>query len=127
MNPHWQSVIAEIPWFLPRGEIAEVEASQPPGAFESVSPDFRRLFPQLEQLLREAYVTLIKLADRSYQLYSWSCRDGGTCGWLSLPPSSDPPPSLYAEHRVLMTSFGGIVERSNEPNWWLRNHNDALT
>ncbi len=26
-----------------------------------------------------------------------------------------------------MRSFGGIVERQNEPEWWLVNHNDALT
>ncbi len=49
-------------------------------------------------------------------------------GWLSLPPSADPPRSLFAEHRELLASFGGVVERFNEPeDTWLLNLNDALT
>jgi hypothetical protein len=35
--------------------------------------------------------------------------------------------SRHRDHRVLLTSFGGIVERSNEPESWIINHNDVLT
>jgi hypothetical protein len=53
--------------------------------------------------------------------------DGFDCGWLSPMPSPDPPRSLHPDHRVLLRSFGGIVERSYEPSWWVLNHNDVLT
>jgi hypothetical protein len=49
------------------------------------------------------------------------------CDWLSPAPPANPPTSLYADHQTLLASFGGIVERSNEPTWWILNHNDALT
>lgn len=49
-------------------------------------------------------------------------------GWLSLLPLADPPRNLFAEHRELLASFGGVVERFNEPEGsWLLNHNAVLT
>jgi hypothetical protein len=54
--------------------------------------------------------------------------DGTSCSWLSSLPSPDPPHSLHPDHRILLRSFGGIIERSNEPKWWwILNHNDVLT
>src|SRR5258708_6977642 len=49
-------------------------------------------------------------------------------GWLCLPPTESTPRNIHDEHRELLASFGGIVERFNEPeDTWLLNLNDALT
>ena len=127
MNHDWQLFIKDISWFLKPGEVAEVGAAQPPGSWTPASPEFGQLFPQLEQLLREAFVTAVSVSGTSYELYRWSRREGGNCGWLSLLPSSNPPSSLYPQHHILLSSFGGIIERFNESTWWVLNHNDALT
>jgi antitoxin HigA-1 len=91
----------------------------PRGNSSSCSPSF-------ERLLSKACVTPVFVADAQYRLFTWSRRDGVGCG-LSPLPSTDPPSCLFAQHRILLASFGGIVERSNEPDWWIANHNDALT
>jgi hypothetical protein len=43
-------------------------------------------------------------------------------------PKADIPNDIHGNHMELLNSFGGIIERFNEPdNTWLLNHNDALT
>ena len=127
MNPHWDDFIAEVPWFLDHGTVVKVGASKPPGSWEPASVAFGALFPNLEQLLKEAFVASIDLDGSGYVLFTWQRKDDSFCSWLSPAPSIVPPTSLYANHQVLLASFGGIVERSNEPTWWVLNHNDALT
>jgi len=112
---------------LANGKVLEVGESSPAGAWAPFSPEFEQLFPELDLVLRKACVTSIVLDGAKYHLFSWVDRDGISCSWLSPEASVDPPVSVFAEHRVLLTSFGGIVERSHEPDWWLVDHNDALT
>ena len=124
---HWEELLDAVPWFLEEGQVAEVGRSAAPGAWRPVSADFSRLFPRLDALLRTASVTPIGLSGRSHQLFSWSHADGYSCAWLAPAPSADPAAQLHPDHRTLLRSFGGIVERSNDPAWWLLNHNEALT
>jgi len=127
LNSHWDDFIAMVPWFLDHNTTVKVGASKPPGSWEPASVAFTALFPTLEQLLKEAFVASIDLDGSAYLLFTWQRKDDSFCSWLSPAPSIDPPTSLYADHQVLLASFGGIVERSNEPTWWVLNHNDALT
>jgi hypothetical protein len=127
VNQHWEGFIEEISWFLQRDQIVEVEASLPPGSWTAASPEFDQFFPELYGVLREAIVTPVAVAGVGYQLYTWLRRDGSRCCWLSPLASPAPPPSLHPDHSILLRSFGGIVERSNEPDWWILNHNDVLT
>jgi hypothetical protein len=126
VNQHWKKFIEDVPWVLARGKTAEVGDLSPPGSFVPASREFEQLFPELQRLLSKACVTPVIVADAQYRLFTWSRRDGAGCGWLSPLPSTDPPSCLFAQHRILLASFGGIVERSNEPDWWIANH-DALT
>jgi hypothetical protein len=127
MNEHWQRFIEEITWFLEPGQTAEVDISLPPGSWSPASSEFENLFPEACRILRAAIVTEVAVVDVRYQLYTWLRADRSSCSWLSPAPSPDPPRSLHPDHRVLLRSFGGIVERSNEPSWWVLNHNDVLT
>jgi hypothetical protein len=131
MNQHWDQFIEDVSWFLHDGKIAEVGAARPPGTWKPASSDFEQLFPELDRLLRGAFVTSVAVAEARYELYAWLRSDGASCGWLSPLRSADPPSSVHPDHRVLLASFGGIVERSNqldeEEEWWILNHNDVLT
>jgi hypothetical protein len=127
VNQCWEKFIESVPWLLKRGQTAEVEDSQPAGSWVAASSDFDRLFPELSLILHSAVVTCVMAGGRRYHLYTWLRPDGCACDWLSPLPSADPMCSLHPDHRVLLTSFGGIVERSNEPEWWILNHNDVLT
>lgn len=48
--------------------------------------------------------------------------------WLSPPPCHEPSPALCQQHRTLLSEFGGIAARANEPKaTWLLNTNGSLT
>ena len=123
----WERFLEAVPWLVPDDQDAEVGATEPPGGWTAASAEFATLFPELEGLLRKAFATPVAFGGNRYRLLSWPLGDGESCAWLSPLPSPAPFASLHADHRVLLGSFGGIVERSNEPSWWLLNHNDVLT
>jgi hypothetical protein len=125
-NAYWEDFLRSAPWFLQRGQ-AEVGSAAPPGAWTPASGEFGTLFPDLQRLLRRAFVSSVAVASAQYQLYSWPRTGGGSCSWLSPLPPGQLPPGLYPDHRILLASFGGIVERSDEPESWILNHNDVLT
>jgi hypothetical protein len=86
------------------------------------------LFPHLRKLLAKASVTDVSVNSARYELLAWDSRDGHRLGWLCPPPSENAPYNLHDDHKKLLVSFGGIVERFNEPeDTWLLNLNDALT
>jgi hypothetical protein len=126
-NPAWEEFLEAVPWFLQDDQVAEVGVSAPPGTWSPAAPEFSLLFPELEGLLQEAVVTPLALSGTRYQLYSWVRAEGDSCAWLSPLPAPEPSTPLHPHHRILLSSFGGIVERSNDPSWWLLNHNEVLT
>src|SRR6266568_5950673 len=64
VKEHWEQFIEEISWFLGRGQIAEVEASLPPGSWTAPSHEFDQFFPALYRVLREAIVTPVAVSWR---------------------------------------------------------------
>ncbi len=121
----WAAFIESVPWFLNRD--AAVEFS-PPRTRDALSPSVASLFPQLERLLSESQITDVVVNGLRYELLAWDSPNGDRLGWLCLPPSKGVPRNLHVDHKKLLESFGGIVERFNEPeDTWLLNMNDALT
>jgi hypothetical protein len=126
MNQHWAQFLDAVPWFLDPGETGHAGDTAPPGAWTPQSPEFARLFPKLTAVLSQAHVTPVSSTRGEFLLYGWPRRDA-RYAWMCLPPGADDVASLHPQHRILLASFGGIVERANEPSWWLLNHDDALT
>jgi hypothetical protein len=127
LSLHWDHFAAAVPWILDHDTTVTIGPSHSPGYWEPASGAFSQLFPALERALKRAFVAPIDLDGGLYVLFTWQRNDGGFCSWLSPAPSANPPTSLYPDHQTLLASFGGIVERSNEPTWWVLNHNDVLT
>ena len=126
-NVYWQQFLASAPWFLQRGQTSEAGTAAPPESWAPTSEEFAQLFPAMQEVLREAFVSPVAVEGRRYQLLSWPRVGGRSCSWLSPLPPARPPAGLHPAHRVLLASFGGIVERSNEPETWIVNHNEVLT
>ena len=121
----WNAFTESVPWFLDMQQAVTVEDSRP-GL--TVSAAFQECFPVLSSLLNRAKVTGVTIDSARYDLLGWNSHDGFRVGWLC-PALGDPAPNnLVEEHRLLLSEFGGISERFNEPeDTWLLNHNEALT
>jgi hypothetical protein len=125
MQDDWDSFVTSAPWFV-RGK--ERMAKLVPLPARSLAPGTASLFPHLGLLMQCASVTGVTTDRGHYELFGWTRSDGKRFGWLCLPPSLAPPTDLHEAHRALLRSFGGIVDRFNEPDdTWLLNHWDALT
>jgi hypothetical protein len=128
MSQHWNQFTAAVPWFPPKGVTAEAGPDSPPGAWSPASSDFVRLFPRLTALLRSAARTSVNIGADPYDLYSWRFPDGVERAWLVPRSSPGPADRLFPDHRTLLQSFGGIVERSNDvEDSWLLNQGEVLT
>jgi hypothetical protein len=123
---HWRAFLEDVPWFLDPGETAEVHASIAPGAW-AASDGMQESFPALCELLRAAELTYLTVKSAPHVLFTWDA-EASPRSWLCRAPSSDPPPNIYPAHATLLRSFGGIVDRANEPeDTWLLNNNEVLT
>jgi hypothetical protein len=121
----WAAFTEAVPWFLNRDAALAVARRRESRALSSIAAT---LFPQLAELLSMASVTDVSVNGARYDLLAWDSSEGDRLGWLCLPPSANAPDNLHADHRKLLASFGGIIERFNEPeDTWLLNLNDALT
>jgi hypothetical protein len=129
----WDAFVKSVTWFA-RGR--EQSANLVPLPTRGLATEAAELFPNLDLLLRSASVTEVSVEtgrrrtrSRSrYELHGWARSDGKRFGWLCMPRSEVLSAPLYEDHRTLLRSFGGIVERFNQPDdTWLLNLNDALT
>ena len=125
----WNDFTADITWLISEGDKVEVSPSQMAydGLFHPTDA-FVGTFPILSQLLNLARVTEVQINGRLYYLYGWTDVFGYSLGWQCLPPD---PTGDYGDflpdHALLLTCFGGILERWHEPLTWLLNLNSALT
>ena len=121
----WDKFIDSVPWFLDTD--AEVSVSRPHDGVR-LPPAEARTYPVLATLLAQSRVTPVSINNDSHQLLTWNAIDGYRIGWLCRQPGRDMPEDIHPEHATLSQSFGGIIERFNEPEGtWLLNHNEVLT
>jgi hypothetical protein len=119
MNDCWQSFLFDSSLSDDVARRARVSHAEPPGAWAPNSADFSVRFPALEGLLRQAFVSHVRLGHDEFRLFSWRLRDGVFSGWLSPLPSNRNNPALHPDHMILLESFGGIKEYANSPdNSW---------
>ena len=126
MNAHWQSFTEDVPWFFSGTERTVVGRLTPPGGWR-LPNTIASTFPHLAELLATAYTSNVEIDSRDYVLFSWES-ENGISTWLSPRASSSPPRDVLPAHRSLLATFGGIVERTGEPeSTWLLNTNESLT
>ncbi len=122
----WELFASDVPWAIDSvATIVTHEPRQGYGLTEAASA----IFPPLNHLLETARVTPVLLDGTPLELLAWDAADGDRFGWLCRSAPGTVPAALHRDHRLLLASFGGIVERFYEPqeSWWLLNHNEALT
>lgn len=122
----WDAFIESVPWFT-NADTSRVTVFDTKAGY-SLSRIATSTFPTLSKLLAKSEHTPVVIENIEYDLLAWDSNDGYRVGWLCLPPPSEIPDSLFPCHADLLSAFGGIVERFNEPSeTWLLNHNEALT
>ena len=126
MSSYWDSFIESVPWLLNAGVAVDARPSREPGHWSPASSAFEKLFPSLDRLLRAAWTTDVRIGGVAHTVFSWPTEDW-TSAWLCRAPEPTPVSGLFPAHAVLLESFGGIVERADEPDTWLLNHIEALT
>lgn len=125
VNSHWEAFIDEVPWFVDGGQPVAVGKLAAPGGWRP-SDSIAAMFPHLADLLGSAHTSSVSIGPREYVLFSWSTAVGIST-WLSPRPAFTSADLLPA-HRALLSAFGGIVERSGEPETtWLLNTTESLT
>jgi len=126
LNAHWQSFTDDVPWFNERNERIVAGELTPPGRWRLPAP-VAAAVPHLADLLASAHTSHVSVGARDYVLFSWET-EAGIASWLSPRASPSPRDDLFPAHRALLTAFGGIAERSQEPETtWLLNTNESLT
>ncbi|MGC4942185.1 hypothetical protein [Kribbella sp. DT2] len=117
----WQHALAGSPWLA--HTIRAVELGTAHGWDRPPIPSL----PHLSRLLQAARVTPVVVDSSPYEVLAWDLADGSTTGWLCLPPSTTPPVGPPDALHDLWRVTGGVVDRWNDPDTWVCNHNSVLT
>ena len=121
----WSAFTESVPWFVDAGQSVTIDDSR---SRITTSAAFQGRFPILASLLNSARATRVTIGSTEYDLIGWDSDDGFSIGWLCPATVESAPDELFEDHRLLLSVFGGVSERFNEPeDTWLLNHNDALT
>ena len=127
MATDWDAFAQDCTWYARRRHVV-VGDSGPFAQQWAGPPELDATFPILSSLLGRARVTNLTVDSRPHVLFGWTTRRGESTGWLSPSPGRAAEVRLYPDHANLLSSFGGILERWNEPeDTWLLNLNEALT
>ena len=121
----WSAFRACVPWFLDKE--AKVEEDTPrPG--RALTDELAELLPTLSTLMASSSVTPVTIDEQPFELRAWDRRHGERFGWLEHTSPVTLPDNAFEQHAQLPQSFGGFVERFNEPeDAWTLNHGDVLT
>jgi hypothetical protein len=92
-----------------------------------LSETFKKTFPLLTELLRKARILKLKINEQLYQLFSWTNKDGFSCGWLNkIEENTGTTFNLIKEHELLLSEIGGIQESYNQPEPGLSNNQNFM-
>src|SRR5712691_784890 len=127
MSNDWKAFAEDCNWYVRKRRIS-VGDCRPFEHVLQITQECRTNFPEFSNLLSRARATEVILDDIPHVLLGWDALKSGSTGWLSPIPSANTTVSLFPQHQELLRSFGGILERWNEPeDTWLLNLNEALT
>lgn len=126
----WNDFLKETPWLCSEKDRVDITPTTTlqKSAFK-LNPQFRKTFPTLSKLLKLSRVTEVKINGEISCIYGWTDEDDSSFGWQSTTPGVLPDQhnmSLHPDHILLLSCFGGIMERWNEPDSWLTNLDSAL-
>jgi len=110
----------------PFAELYEPVTLTGQGSFKA-GASFEQRFPKLTELLSSSRLSVLQTDKGVRHLRAWTAPDGEIFGWLCFPPGIEAANlPLHADHRLLLSSFGGIDEYWNTPSSLINNLNGAL-
>ncbi|CAA6680117.1 MULTISPECIES: hypothetical protein [unclassified Lentimonas] len=121
----WDAFIEDVPWFLQSDQVVTINN---PTKHLPPSTEFKKTFPTLSNLLSLSRRTEITIDSAKFDLFAWNSNDGLRMGWLCPQAEKNTNEGLHKYHSLLLSIFGGTIERFNEPqDSWLLNHEGVLT
>jgi len=125
----WQDFIYHTSWFIKKQDIVQIGKTEYASySIFKPSEEFEIKYPTFKELLCSARVTEIRVNSDNYYLFGWTNNQGESFGWLCLPSDGSPTKlELHQDHLLLISSFGGIIEKWNEPeDSWILNYDSVL-
>jgi len=124
MNKDFEAFKKDILWFISQSD--KIEFLETENKLK-VSEKFQNTFPVLSDLIGKARVLNLKINDTFYKLFSWTNKDGLSCGWLNkMEENPNTNLNLIDEHRLLLNEIGGIQESYNQPEPSLSNNQEFM-
>ncbi|MCD0489939.1 hypothetical protein LPB86_16980 [Pedobacter sp. MC2016-14] len=124
MNIDFETFKNEISWFFDQSD--EVEFLDSVKEIH-LSDNFENTFPVLTALLKQARVLNLKINNQLFKLFSWTNKDGSSCGWLNKIEKEDISElQLIEEHKLLLKEIGGIQESYHQPEESLCNNQNFM-
>jgi hypothetical protein len=120
----WEIFTESKPWFLDDDAKVDLGPGREPA---EIANGIQSAFPKLAELIRSATLTGVAINGLQHELLAWDAPCDNRIGWLCISPMDVVLNPVCSPHRHLLNSFGGVIERFNEPETRLLNHNAVLT
>jgi hypothetical protein len=124
MDKDFETFKEDISWFIKQSD--KVDFLDTESEFQ-LSENFQNTFPILTKLIKQARILNLNINSESYKLFSWTNKNGLSCGWLNkIEKKSITTLNLIAEHKLLLREIGGIQESYNQPEPSLCNNQNYM-
>ena len=124
MNEDFEEFKKDISWFISQSD--KIDFLDTETEIE-LTEKFRNTFPILSNLISKARILTLTINNQLYKLFSWTNKNGLSCGWLNkIEQNTSSQLPIIEEHRLLLNEIGGIQESYNEPEPSLSNNQNFM-
>ena len=113
MNEDFEEFKKDISWFISQSD--KIDFLNTETEIE-LTEKFCNTFPILSNLISKARILTLTISNQLYKLFSWTNKNGLSCGWLNkIEQNTNSQLPIIEEHRLLLNEIGGIQESYNQP------------
>lgn len=124
MNEDFEEFKKDISWFISQSD--KIDFLDTETEIE-LTEKFRNTFPILSNLISKARILTLTINNQLYKLFSWTNKNGLSCGWLNkIEQNTSSQLPIIEEHRLLLNEIGGIQESYNQPEPSLSNNQNFM-
>ncbi|MCW3170023.1 hypothetical protein OMO38_15975 [Chryseobacterium sp. 09-1422] len=124
MNEDFEEFKKNISWFISQSD--KIDFLNTETEIE-LTEKFCNTFPILSNLISKARILTLKINNQLYKLFSWTNKNGLSCGWLNkIEQNTSSQLPIIEEHKLLLNEIGGIQESYNQPEPSLSNNQNFM-
>ncbi|MFV0541423.1 MAG: hypothetical protein ACK5MZ_09345 [Aestuariibaculum sp.] len=124
MNKDFEEFKNDVSWFINQSDKIDFLDTK---TQIKLTEKFCNTFPVLSNLISEARILTLTINKQLYKLFSWTNKNGLSCGWLNkIEQNTSSNLPLIEEHKLLLNEIGGIQESYNQPEPSLSNNQNFM-